>query len=192
MIGNDIVDLRLASIESNWQRKGFLDKVFTKVEQDLILNTYDSFKMVWLLWSMKESAYKIYVQQIEKRLFAPKKFECKLSSNTTGIVEFQQTEYITESVKTNNYIATTATLNYDDTVMVDNFHLKKSLYKSQHKNCYTNLKRAISNKMNFPLNEISIRKNGIGVPRVFFMDEMQDISFSISHHGNYGGYAILN
>ena len=30
MIGNDIVDLSLAAIQSNWQRRGFLEKQFTK------------------------------------------------------------------------------------------------------------------------------------------------------------------
>ena len=64
MIGNDIVDLKLASIQSNWQRKGFLNKVFTKKEQTLILNASNSFEMVWLLWSIKESAYKVYIQQL--------------------------------------------------------------------------------------------------------------------------------
>ena len=154
MIGNDIVDLKLASIESNWQRKGFLDKVFTKVEKNLILNSNESFKMVWLLWSMKESAYKVNVQQFEKRFFSPKKFECTLTSNRTGIVSIQNNKYITKSIITNNYLVTTSTLNYDDPILVDNFHLRNSSYESQHKYCYTKFKKAISNKMNFPLNEI--------------------------------------
>ena len=33
MIGNDIVDLNLAKTQSNWQRKGFLERQFTKKEQ---------------------------------------------------------------------------------------------------------------------------------------------------------------
>ena len=36
MIGNDVVDLELAKKESNWQRRGFLSKIFTKNEQRLI------------------------------------------------------------------------------------------------------------------------------------------------------------
>ena len=36
-IGNDIVDLNLAKTESNWQRKGFLEKQFTQKEQEEIL-----------------------------------------------------------------------------------------------------------------------------------------------------------
>ena len=39
MIGNDIIDLSLAAIQSNWQRAGFLEKQFTKKEREYILNS---------------------------------------------------------------------------------------------------------------------------------------------------------
>lgn len=192
MIGNDIVDLNIASVESDWQRKGFLNKIFTKEEQSLILKTSNSFKMVWLLWSMKESAYKVHIKQYGKRFFAPQKFQCVLTSNTTGVVKIYEHQYYTNSSININYIATTATLNFKDIVLTKNFQLKETTYKFQHKNCYSNLKRIIANKMNFSVNKITIKKDSVGIPRLFFKDNEQQISFTISHHGNYGGYAILN
>lgn len=78
MIGNDLVDLKLAAKQSNWQRKGFLDKLFTPKEQGCILNSSNPFETVWLLWSMKESAYKAYLQTHNERFFAPKKLACNL------------------------------------------------------------------------------------------------------------------
>ncbi len=78
MIGNDVVDLQLAKTQSNWQRKGFLEKQFTEEEQQTILNSENPFLQVWLFWSMKEAAYKCYVQEHQKRFFAPKKFKCKI------------------------------------------------------------------------------------------------------------------
>ena len=38
--GNDIVDLSLAKTESNWKRKGFLEKIFT--ENSLLINLEDN------------------------------------------------------------------------------------------------------------------------------------------------------
>jgi phosphopantetheinyl transferase (holo-ACP synthase) len=73
LIGNDIIDLSVAKIESNWHRKGFLEKQFTSNEQQLILASTNSFDLVWRFWSMKEAAYKVYSQQNEVRFFAPKK-----------------------------------------------------------------------------------------------------------------------
>ena len=87
MIGNDVVDLNLAKTESNWQRKGFLEKQFTEFEINEILSSANPFLKVWLFWSMKEAAYKCYVQEHQKRFFAPKKFSCKMISDREGVVE---------------------------------------------------------------------------------------------------------
>ena len=62
-LGNDIIDLNLAKTQSNWERKGFLEKQFTEQEQEIILNSTNSFLQVWLFWSMKEAAYKCYTQE---------------------------------------------------------------------------------------------------------------------------------
>ena len=83
MIGNDIIDLSAAKLESNWQRRGFLEKQFTKNEQRQILSAQNSFVCVWRIWSMKEAAYKIYTQQNELRFFAPKKLILSPSLITT-------------------------------------------------------------------------------------------------------------
>jgi len=79
MIGNDIVDIAEARQRSNWQRPRFLDKLFTLQEQQLIQNSDNSFLMVWRLWSMKESAYKLYTQLHPSRFYNPKQFECRRS-----------------------------------------------------------------------------------------------------------------
>ena len=56
MIGNDIVDLALAEKESNWKRKGFIDKIFTPQEQSLIKTSINQEIIIWNLWSRKEAA----------------------------------------------------------------------------------------------------------------------------------------
>lgn len=77
MIGNDVVDLATAKIESNWRRKGLLSKIFTTAEQNLIQNAQNQDEMVWLLWSLKESAYKAYQRMNYKPGFYPIKIEIK-------------------------------------------------------------------------------------------------------------------
>lgn len=75
MIGNDVIDLALAEQESNWQRKGFLDKLFTAEEQKLIHQSRYPTEMVWILWSRKEAVYKIIRQQNGTRGFYPLQIE---------------------------------------------------------------------------------------------------------------------
>ena len=110
MIGNDIIDLSFARSESNWQRRGFLEKQFTANEQKLILTAKNSFILVWRFWSMKEAAYKIYVQQNETRFFAPKKFDCLLKSGKKGLVYFKDQIFYTSSIVSQKYIFTLASL----------------------------------------------------------------------------------
>ena len=86
MIGNDIVDLNLAEKQSNWRRKGFLDKVYSSNEQAIILEASTPDILVWKLWSMKESAYKARLKVHKRIQLNPKAFECQILSEDKGIV----------------------------------------------------------------------------------------------------------
>jgi len=105
MIGNDIVDLEHAAVESNWQRPGFLNKIFTADEQIIILNSPDPAGMVWQLWSCKEAVYKIIHRQTRIRTYAPLKFNCSISS---GTVLYNGQLYPFKSYHTGNCIHTIA------------------------------------------------------------------------------------
>ncbi|HEY0091880.1 MAG TPA: 4'-phosphopantetheinyl transferase superfamily protein [Flavobacterium sp.] len=99
MIGNDIIDLQLAAVESNWTRKGFLEKIFNPSEIEIIFLADNHFLMVWILWSMKESAYKIYNRKTGRRSFNPKYFLCSLNKNTLhGTVVFEEKMCYTKTV----------------------------------------------------------------------------------------------
>lgn len=75
MIGNDVVDLKLAATESNWKRTGYLDKIFTVAEQKFIFSAENETEMVWVLWSIKESVYKAFLRINYDRGFYPSKIE---------------------------------------------------------------------------------------------------------------------
>jgi phosphopantetheinyl transferase (holo-ACP synthase) len=111
MIGNDVVDLNLAGKESNWQRKGFLSKIFTKNEQTLIQNSENQEIAVWNLWSRKEAAYKIWNRETGIRKFNPIQFECFDLESETGKVQFKNTIYFTKTEILTDYIHTIAVLN---------------------------------------------------------------------------------
>ncbi len=112
MIGNDIVDLAQASVDSDWKRKGFLDKIFNLEEQFMISSGIHQSVIVWLLWSMKESAYKIYSREAKLREFAPLKLQCSNliihDDTATGNVAYDNELYYTKSFFDVNYIHTIA------------------------------------------------------------------------------------
>ena len=109
MIGNDVVDLELAQLESNWKRKGFLSKIFTKKEQKYILNCDNQSIAVWNLWSRKEAAYKIWNRQTKIRSYNPIRFECFDMDSKIGKVKFETTIFYTKTEILNSCIHSTAT-----------------------------------------------------------------------------------
>lgn len=112
MIGNDVIDLAQSRLESQWQRKGFVGKLFTDAEQKLIADHNNPEMLLWLLWSMKEAAYKIYNRQTKIREYIPKKLICSINcldtSNSEGEVICNNNRYYIKSVIRNENIFTVA------------------------------------------------------------------------------------
>jgi len=183
MIGNDIVDLELAKTQSNWQRKGFLEKQFTPYEQKNILNSKNSFLQVWLFWSMKEAAYKCHVQEFQKRFFAPKKISCKILSNSEGIVEIESSLYCIKYLISTRYIHSCAVKNKNSKMVSDSFFIEKNTSQTNITN---------QQMLSYFPEDVVVQKNEFGVPFLYQQEKKLPISVSTSHHGNYGGFAFLH
>jgi phosphopantetheinyl transferase (holo-ACP synthase) len=108
MIGNDVIDLALARKESNWQRPGFLNKIFTVDEQLLIANAKNHEIMVWNLWSRKEAAYKIYNRETGIHAYIPIQLECSYENESLGLVFCNGFTFYTQTEISNDIIHTIA------------------------------------------------------------------------------------
>jgi phosphopantetheinyl transferase (holo-ACP synthase) len=112
MIGNDVIDLVQARKDSNWRRRGFVSKLFNEHEQLLIVNSPDPEIVVWLLWSMKEAAYKIWNRQTGIRKYMPKGLLCSViersSCNARGEVICEGKMYYTKTIVCPDFIHTIA------------------------------------------------------------------------------------
>ena len=181
-IGNDIVDLNLAKIESNWQRKGFLEKQFTQKEQDEILSSENPFLKVWLFWSMKEAAYKCYTQKFKERFFAPRKFECTAITKDNGMVVFEENTFYTVSIFNAFYVHTIARGRKEEMAVFSSICLPSAIH--------SDLKIKLAVAIGVPSEEIEKRKTVIGAPLFYHREELVTPSCSISHHGNYGAFAF--
>lgn len=191
MVGNDIVDIKQAALESNWQRKGFLNKVFTQKERAYIQDSETPFLMVWQLWSMKESAYKINMQQYQYRFFNPKRITCTLFNSVIGEVKIDNDIYNTISAISHTFIYTVATLKNSNKIESNWFKIDKAKYKTQHQTCNIQLKKAVSQLYNVKSESVNVKKSILGIPKLYINDEPLKIKCSITHHGNYGAYAIF-
>jgi phosphopantetheinyl transferase (holo-ACP synthase) len=155
MIGNDIVDLDLARKASNWKRKGFLDKIFSLQEQQLILSDSNPELMVWNLWSRKEAAYKIYNRETGIKGYFPERLQCHYKDEIYGSVSVDGFLFYTQTQITNNYVYSIAVAE------MAIFGKIKSLESSE------NIKK----------------KNGI--PYILDADLNTIFPVSITHHGRF-------
>jgi len=183
MIGNDIVDLSCAQSESNWQRRGFLSKIFTKAEQQLIQQSDNSFETVWLIWSMKESAYKIYVRKHSIRFFAPTQFDCMLTTQKNGKVLIKNEVYETITTRTPDFIHTIAV---ESSFQQQIRH--KVLEIEIETELHLHLKEDVASEWKINDGEISIKKTSVRAPELFKNNGLLTESCSLSHHGKYGAY----
>jgi phosphopantetheine--protein transferase-like protein len=179
-IGNDIVDLNLAKVESNWQRKGFLEKQFTKTEQEEIHTSEDPFFKVWLFWSMKEAAYKCYTQSVKKRFFAPKQFECSLLSWNQGVVVFKEIKFYTSSSFDALCLHTIASEAQEEIKLFSSVLATEELNRA--------VKERLAALTGIAAEEIEKRKTEVGAPLFYHKKKRLTKACSLSHHGIYGAY----
>lgn len=170
MIGNDIVDLQHSRLDSNWQRTGWLDKLFAKEEIMLIRNADDfaiAESLIWQMWSMKEAAYKIWNRAALKSCFSPKSFACSLGEDNlhSGTVVFGQQRYATRSTVNDKFIHTIAT--------TENNLAPARVYIS-----------TIEAAFGLPVN-MAFYKDEYGLPIVLDKESGNVSSASKSHHGRF-------
>ena len=166
MIGNDVVDILQSRIESNWLRPGFIQKIFTDDEQLLIANAPEPEILVWLLWSMKEAAYKIFNRQTSIRKYIPKKLECTILYNDNNYCEGQvicfDSLYYTTTIITNDSlhtVAVTCPANFNNVIEIEN-------------------------KL--------ILKNEFGFPYLYDINKNVHYDVSVSHHGRFKKVVAIN
>lgn len=187
MIGNDIVDLNQAAKDSNWKRPRFLDKVFTQKEQLIISSSECKEQTVWLLWSMKESAYKAYVRETQHSFFNPKRIQCQLGLNNDGVVYIDNKTYHIKSVITSEYVYSIAKKN---NIKSSETYIFRECNSNLSATIKTRIITHIALKKRKSLRAITLRKSELGVPNVYVNKEQIVDALTISHHGKFSAFAM--
>jgi phosphopantetheinyl transferase (holo-ACP synthase) len=189
MIGNDIVDIAEARQKSDWQRPRFLEKLFTTKEQQIINKSDNPFLMVWRLWSMKESAYKLYTQLHPSRFYNPKQFACEID-DSQGKVRYKDFVCYVKTNTTSQYIISEACL-VKANMVSECIEIESRLSKNQSDTIKAKLLLTIAQQFNILKEDLTILKSDFGIPSVYHNSKKLNIGISISHHGNFGAYAIV-
>ncbi|WP_108869138.1 4'-phosphopantetheinyl transferase superfamily protein [Aquimarina aquimarini] len=176
MIGNDIVDFQVATQQSNWQRRGWLQKIYTGVEQHYILTSENPETLIWKFWSMKEATYKAHQRRFGfSPRYNPKSFECTLKNKVN--VDSEQYDLNVQVFKYYVHsIAFTSKVSYTTAV-----------YKNERE-IYTKIKEKIAEE--FDISTVSIVKDKNRIPVICINKENTTIPVSLTHHGDYTAFVF--
>ncbi len=187
MIGNDVVDFNMAALQSNWQRRGFLEKLFLENEQGLILNSEFPERRLWLLWAMKEATYKAHQRRFKlPRSFNPKQFNSEIiaGDNTSvfGKIQIWDCSYYTQTFIGEDHLHCIAS----------QFQQKNTVQKilTHSTDIKQELILAVSELKKLPQAKISIEKDRNFIPYLMCDDDKINCDFSLSHHGIFSAFAL--
>ncbi len=183
MIGNDIVDFRKAFLESNWLRRGYLDKLFCLNEQRMIFASPDPNQMVWLLWSMKEASYKIYFREKLVRIYQPKNIICRNLINgensASGYICYNDRNYYSRSIINKDFIHTSAAIH---PAVLNSLRIFIESKKVGHNGLINNYREIINEY--YP-SGYTVSKDRYNVPVLLNEHTGEKAPISISHHGRF-------
>lgn len=187
MIGNDIIDLKLAG-ERNPLRPRFLNKVFTGNEQEIIFKDQNQEKQAWLLWAMKESAYKAHQRRFGlRRNFNPLSQECSIFSQTqtsvSGEVLIGNSPYKISAKLNSRYIHSTAT------ALPENLKSRWQIIPASG-DLKKKLLATLCGYYGCDFKSLGIEKDKNSVPVITLNNQPLPIAFSLSHHGEFAAFSM--
>jgi len=175
MIGNDLVDLELAAVDSNWQRKGYLEKICTAAEQKLILTAAAPADLIWLIWTMKEAAYKAENRLSGRRFYAPADFITSVypgaANGFSGQVCYRDRVFFTRTTVDNRMIHSIACLETSAFSHIQTRYLSNT--------------PGYAGEFNARQEDYRLEKNKSGIPVLACRENGRYYAASVSHHGAY-------
>jgi phosphopantetheinyl transferase (holo-ACP synthase) len=212
--GNDIVALNAINIQRT-KDKRYYSKFLTPAEQALYRQaladiTFERF--VWLLWSVKEAAYKYFKRHNAGLLFSPIKFEVQqlaipaditvahftaiywdndhdTESNITGIVSFGNKQLYFCSKLHSGLIATVVNDNEQFENVYWGFQLTEHT-DNEHQSEEVIAFSLIKLKAVLGIADLDIVKSEIGYPVVLNSGTPLDVALSFAHHDRFVGYSF--
>lgn len=199
MIGNDVIQLSRSFSGDAARLHRYAEKICTAHEQSVFhaADTDDRPGLLSLFWAMKESAWKISFRQHGKRLLNPRDFDCEWE----GVELPCFNRVLKGSVHTRGQTFRTEIHRADDVLHCVAWQDESGNQTPDHALCLTTpmhagwevrsrLTERVARLAGYAREEIEVRKNPWGVPELYRWQALLPYAVSISHHGDYCGYAI--
>jgi phosphopantetheinyl transferase (holo-ACP synthase) len=190
MLGNDIVDLTDPEAASGAQHPRFDQRVFANRELASLAASPEPTRVRWMLWAVKESAFKGLRASRPETVLSPVQFVVDLGSRLQGTVSYRGEQY-----------CATVEMNRDcvHAIVSDDLTRPGTLWGSRRvEDCNvaeTASQQArslalerISARLGIDSSELGIERVG-RVPHLVYRDARTLATLSLSHHGSYVSFA---
>lgn len=196
-IGNDVICLNLWNSsfqKANYER--YITKVLNKSEYKILDYSDDVIYSLAIIWSCKESVFKILMKQNKVKAFNPKaievNFEYNINQRNSIFIAKSKAygqSYYSEINVTPNLIHT---VSFSDkkTDFVSNI-IENNLPFQTNTNLTSELLKAISYQYSYDINFTELKKDEYNIPHIFYNKKKTNIDVSLSHDGKYFSYAFI-
>ena len=182
----------------------FLKKILTDAESEMVQNAENPDKALWLLWSCKETAYKVIKKSHVDTAFLPRRWVVILKKTESvyseGEVKIPETEAVYVRLFSDSYHI--HCVGADCLATLDNLICKVEILPEKGNKGNTDpssflrkcLARNLADCFNINLSDITINrlkeKKELQPPHVYINGTKSDIDISLSHDGQYVAYAF--
>lgn len=198
--GNDIVALNAVDVQRSVSPQ-FYSKFIIPAERELyeqssVMKAVSFCSFVWLLWSVKEAAYKYYKRQRPDLIFSPSKFVVERIESYIGFLEgtvtYQGFSLYFNSWITDEYIETIVDGelllgDYCSDVYHNIIKIDKSDRESQSAAVRALLKQDLLSAIS--LKDVDISKDDAGCPVINTNGIRLPINLSFAHHDCFVAYS---
>jgi hypothetical protein len=140
---------------------------------------------------MKESAYKVHLRKYKKPFFAPSKIKCQFEPEGHGKIRIDKATYRANTIINEDFIYTVVLTDPSREYIGEIEKVTDTSYTKLHNKCYQDVLEISSAQLHKQINNLQIKKDEYGIPKLFKSNKEQSLIFSITHHGKYYAYVIL-
>lgn len=215
-LGNDLIDLKTTDA-ARTQSTRFYTKILADTEQQLYQNQFAAFpfeQFVWLLWSIKESAYKALqrhqpelvftpVKMVITSLIAPQAPHPLLSHKKTTTTGFDITHAFKSFILFQNQTLYARSVIYGDELIhtvattqdwFDHIHWGiRRVTETSHAGQSAAVRAFLLERLTslYPAVKLAVEKSDFGYPFIVADGVAVDWPVSLSHHGEFVGYGVM-
>ena len=195
MVGNDVVDLRDPESRPESLHPRFDTRVFTASEREAIGSGRGSSRVRWKLWAAKEAAYKLIRKRASTTVFSPIRFEVALDESGQALVTHGPDRVAVGYEENDGAVHAVASCPAARPAAV--FSAWRRLGRAElaagdaevpSRAVRALLCEHVAARLRVEAEEVEVRRDG-RVPRLWVADRPAAADVSLSHHGDWLGFA---